>query len=92
MPNDAIAVLTRKLETLTETVGTLKLEGEKLRWVVSDADVGLVQEVRELASIVGGLKETQQDHEVRIKAMQCQHDAEDKKVAADYTAAKVAKL
>jgi hypothetical protein len=78
MADDAIAVLTRKLETLAEVTATLKLDGEKLRWVVSDDDVGLVQAMGKLADVIEGLKESREDHEARIKAQEARHALEDK--------------
>jgi hypothetical protein len=56
------------------------LEGltAKLTWVTSDADFGLVKQVRSLAAVIEGLKESRDDHEARIKAQEARHAAEDK--------------
>jgi len=78
---DGMEVLSQKVEDLTMAVTRVDINTQKMSWVLSDPDVGLVRQVRELATVVGGLKETDQDHETRIKAIQSRHDTQDKTAA-----------
>jgi hypothetical protein len=78
---DGLEALAQKVEDLTAVATRLDLNTQKLSWVLSDENVGLIGQVRALALVVGGLKETRDDHEVRIKALQDRHTQEDKDAA-----------
>jgi hypothetical protein len=69
--SDGIEVLSQKVNSLADITA-------RLTWVLSDADVGLVSQVKALAVIVGEMKESRDDHEKRIQEQEARQALEDK--------------
>jgi hypothetical protein len=67
--------ITNELNELSKLTASLSSNTERLSWVISDPDVGLVSQVRQLALVVTNLKETQWQHSTRLDFLdQCAKD------------------
>jgi hypothetical protein len=56
---ETAATLTKELTDLATVTQKLNLSSEKLSWVISDPDAGIVMQVKQLAKMVGDIKEAQ---------------------------------
>jgi predicted amino acid dehydrogenase len=74
---DGMEVLTQKVEDLTAAVTRVDINTQKMSWVLSDADVGLVGQVGRLALVVKELEKSRDDHETRMRAQEIRHRTED---------------
>lgn len=66
--HEAAESLTAELKDLAATTSRLSSNTDKLTWIISDPDVGLVMQVRQLASIVSTIKDTQFSQGVRLNS------------------------
>jgi hypothetical protein len=66
--HDTADSLTQELKDLAATTSRLSANTDRLTWVISDPDVGLVMQVRQLAGIVSTVKDTQFAQGVRLSA------------------------
>jgi hypothetical protein len=64
---ETAATLTKELTDLAAVTAKLNLSSEKLSWVISDPDAGIVMQVKQLASMVGEIKEKQWDCGSQLK-------------------------
>lgn len=69
--------LSQKVEELTAAVTRVDINTQKMSWVLSDADVGLVGQVGKLALVIKELEKSRDDHETRMRAQEIRHKTED---------------
>ncbi len=60
---DAVTAELQKVADITER---LNLSVEKQSWIISDPDMGLISQTKQLALVVNGLKEKQANYELRM--------------------------
>jgi hypothetical protein len=77
MPDDGMQVLTRKVDELTVVTARLDDSTQRLTWVLSDENVGVVKQLRDIALVVKELEKSRDNHEARMEAQESRHRTED---------------